>query len=225
VTVNPNSSSTLNDTICQGNTYLFGTLTLTNSGIYNRIVPSSNGCDSVITLNLVVISKPQAPLISVSGTVDTLFANPGNRVTWYRNGIQIGINSTGFILITQNGQYYAVRDTTVGSRICYSDSSNHLNLNNVGIGELLGQDKRLKVYPVPASDIIYLEGMEEASSLDLQVFDLSGRRMQVSVSFKSTDSGNRIQMNTSELPSGVYQLFLRGDHGSTVQVIRFSVLR
>jgi uncharacterized protein YjdB len=224
VTVNPNSSSTLNDTICQGTTYLFGTLALTSSGTYNRTLPSSNGCDSLITLNLVVINKPQAPSISVSGTVDTLFANPGNRVTWFRNGVQIGTGSTGFIPITQNGQYYALRDTSVGSRICYSDTSNRLNLSNVGIGEQLGQSKLLRVYPVPASDIIYLEGIEEGSSLELQVFDLSGRRV-TSLSFNSTDVENRIQVNTSGLPAGMYQLFIKGNQWSTVQLIKFSILR
>jgi len=224
VTVSPNSSSTLNDTICQGTTYLFGTLALTSSGTYNRTLPSSNGCDSLITLNLVVINKPQAPSISVSGTVDTLFANPGNRVTWFRNGVQIGTGSTGFIPITQNGQYYALRDTSVGSRICYSDTSNRLNLSNVGIGEQLGQSKLLRVYPVPASDIIYLEGIEEGSSLELQVFDLSGRRV-TSLSFNSTDVENRIQVNTSGLPAGMYQLFIKGNQWSTVQLIKFSILR
>jgi len=224
VTVNPNSSSTLSDTICQGNTYLFGTLALTSSGTYNRTLPSWNGCDSLITLNLVVINKPQAPSISVSGTVDTLFANPGNRVTWFRNGVQIGAGSTGFIPITQNGQYYALRDTSVGSRICYSDTSNRLNLSNVGIGEQVGQSKLLRVYPVPASDIIYLEGIEEGSSLELQVFDLSGRRV-TSLSFNSTDVENRIQVNTSGLPAGMYQVFLKGNQWSTVQLIKFSILR
>nr|MBM3931734.1 T9SS type A sorting domain-containing protein [Sphingomonadales bacterium] len=224
VTVNPNSSSTLSDTICQGNTYLFGTLALTSSGTYNRTLPSWNGCDSLITLNLVVINKPQAPSISVSGTVDTLFANPGNRVTWFRNGVQIGAGSTGFIPITQNGQYYALRDTSVGSRICYSDTSNRLNLSNVGIGEQVGQSKLLRVYPVPASDIIYVEGIEEGSSLELQVFDLSGRRV-TSLSFNSTDVENRIQVNTSGLPAGMYQVFLKGNQWSTVQLIKFSILR
>jgi len=224
LTVNPNSSSILSDTICQGTTYLFGTLALTSSGTYNRTLPSSNGCDSLITLNLVVINKPQAPSISVSGTVDTLFAIPGNRVTWFRNGAQIGAGSTGFIPITQNGQYYALRDTSVGSRICYSDTSNHLNLSNVGIGEQLGQSKLLRVYPVPASDIIYLEGIEDGFSLELQVFDLSGRRV-TSLNFNSTDVENRVQVNTSELPAGMYQLFLKGNQWSTVQLIKFSILR
>ncbi|MFM7589348.1 MAG: T9SS type A sorting domain-containing protein [Bacteroidota bacterium] len=99
-----------------------------------------------------------------------------------------------------------------------------MNLSNVGIGEQVGQSKLLRVYPVPASDIIYLEGIEEGSSLELQVFDLSGRRV-TSLSFNSTDVENRIQVNTSGLTAGMYQLFLKCNQWSTVQLIKFSILR
>jgi hypothetical protein len=87
INVNPNSASSRMDTICQGGSYTFGSQTLTNSGTYRDTIPSTNGCDSIITLNLVVLAKPQSPQISVSSTRDTLFATPGNNVNWYRNGI------------------------------------------------------------------------------------------------------------------------------------------
>ncbi|MFM7747367.1 MAG: hypothetical protein ACKO7X_05545, partial [Bacteroidota bacterium] len=58
VIVKPNSSTTINAEICQGQTYTFGTQSLSTSGTYNRTVPSANGCDSIITLNLNV--KPTA---------------------------------------------------------------------------------------------------------------------------------------------------------------------
>jgi hypothetical protein len=87
INVNPNSASSRRDTICQGGSYTFGSQTLTNSGTYRDTIPSTNGCDSIITLNLVVLAKPQSPQISVSSTRDTLFATPGNNVNWYRNGI------------------------------------------------------------------------------------------------------------------------------------------
>jgi len=54
VTVRPNSASTVNASICQGQTYTFGSQSLTSAGTYNRTVTSANGCDSVITLNLTV---------------------------------------------------------------------------------------------------------------------------------------------------------------------------
>ncbi|MFM7701222.1 MAG: cohesin domain-containing protein, partial [Bacteroidota bacterium] len=58
VIVKPNSSTTINAEICQGQTYTFGTQSLSTSGTYTRTVPSANGCDSIITLNLNV--KPTA---------------------------------------------------------------------------------------------------------------------------------------------------------------------
>ncbi|NBP40922.1 MAG: PKD domain-containing protein, partial [Betaproteobacteria bacterium] len=50
LTVNPNSSTRIVEEICQGQTYSFGSQTLTASGTYNRTIPAANGCDSVITV-------------------------------------------------------------------------------------------------------------------------------------------------------------------------------
>jgi hypothetical protein len=54
LTVNANTSSTQNASICQGASYTFGTQTLTTAGTYQRTIPNAAGCDSVITLNLTV---------------------------------------------------------------------------------------------------------------------------------------------------------------------------
>ncbi|MFM8687120.1 MAG: hypothetical protein ACKODJ_11300, partial [Bacteroidota bacterium] len=54
LTVRPNSSSALSAGICQGQSYVFGTQTLTVAGNYTRTIPAANGCDSVITLGLSV---------------------------------------------------------------------------------------------------------------------------------------------------------------------------
>ncbi|MFM8319052.1 MAG: hypothetical protein ACKOAV_11880 [Bacteroidota bacterium] len=58
VTVRPNSASTVSASICQGQSYSFGSQSLTSAGTYNRTVTSANGCDSVITLNLTVTLPP-----------------------------------------------------------------------------------------------------------------------------------------------------------------------
>jgi len=54
LTVRPNSTASLSATICQGQSYIFGTQTLTAAGNYSRTIPAVNGCDSIITLNLSV---------------------------------------------------------------------------------------------------------------------------------------------------------------------------
>ncbi|MFM7747327.1 MAG: hypothetical protein ACKO7X_05345, partial [Bacteroidota bacterium] len=62
LTVRPNSTASLSATICQGQSYAFGTQTLTSAGNYSRIVPAANGCDSVITLTLTVRPNSTASL-------------------------------------------------------------------------------------------------------------------------------------------------------------------
>jgi len=62
LTVSPNSTASVSATICQGQSYAFGTQTLTAAGNYSRIVPASNGCDSVISLTLTVSPNSTASL-------------------------------------------------------------------------------------------------------------------------------------------------------------------
>lgn len=58
LTINPTFAVTLNQSICQGSSYVFGTQTLTATGTYTQTLPSvQNGCDSVVTLNLTVLAQ------------------------------------------------------------------------------------------------------------------------------------------------------------------------
>jgi hypothetical protein len=54
LTVNSASFTSINDTICQGTSLIFAGDTLTAAGIYKDTLTNSLGCDSTITLNLVV---------------------------------------------------------------------------------------------------------------------------------------------------------------------------
>ncbi len=53
------TSSTLNASICQGDTYTLGSQTLSTSGTYTEIIPNAAGCDSTVTLTLTV-NNPSA---------------------------------------------------------------------------------------------------------------------------------------------------------------------
>ena len=54
--VNSGSVSALSASICQGQSYAFGTQALTTAGNYTRTLVAVNGCDSVVTLTLTVNS-------------------------------------------------------------------------------------------------------------------------------------------------------------------------
>ena len=54
LTVSQSITNTLNQVICQGDTYSFNNQTLSTAGTYTGTFPSAGGCDSIVTLNLVV---------------------------------------------------------------------------------------------------------------------------------------------------------------------------
>jgi subtilisin-like proprotein convertase family protein len=56
IAVTPSYNELASATICQGNSYLFGTQTLTTSGTYTELFNSAGGCDSSVVLTLAVIT-------------------------------------------------------------------------------------------------------------------------------------------------------------------------
>lgn len=62
LTVNPKKFKTLNQSICEGNTFNFNGNHITTAGTYMDTLLSSASCDSIITLNLSVFPKSFATL-------------------------------------------------------------------------------------------------------------------------------------------------------------------
>ncbi len=54
LTVNPALSSTINESICQGSTYLFDGQNISVAGQYFQTIQTTAGCDSTIVLNLTI---------------------------------------------------------------------------------------------------------------------------------------------------------------------------
>ena len=58
VTINPSFITNLTDTICDGSTYFFNGNPINSSGNYVDSLTSVSGCDSVITLDIVISNNP-----------------------------------------------------------------------------------------------------------------------------------------------------------------------
>ena len=57
LTINPTYNETDAATICNGNSYTFGTQTLTTAGTYTEVFQSINNCDSTVVLTLDVVNS------------------------------------------------------------------------------------------------------------------------------------------------------------------------
>ena len=123
ISVTAEMNTAISASICSGSSYTFGAQTLNAAGIYNRTLVSSTGCDSIITLNLNVLSHSSASIsasicqgstfafgsqnVSVAGTYTrTISASNGcDSVITLNLEVRPLLNSTSSASICQGSTY------------------------------------------------------------------------------------------------------------------------
>lgn len=117
--VNPSYSTTINETICNGTSYLFNGQNLTTSGTYTQTFTATSGCDSIITLHLLVDTAPSIPVVTALG--DTSFCQGESVVlqTPDYNHIYLWNDSstTTSITVSTSGLYYVMAANQCGTNV------------------------------------------------------------------------------------------------------------
>ncbi len=135
VTEYPPYNQSITQSICQGQSFNFGSQTLTTSGVYTSTFQSINGCDSIVTINLTVnpnfnttISQTlcQGQSINIGGNV---FSQAGNFILSLQS--QSGCDS----VISLNITVLNPINTNITQQICQGQSINFGNqvLNTSGV--------------------------------------------------------------------------------------------
>jgi type IX secretion system PorP/SprF family membrane protein len=118
-------TSSLQETLCFGDTYTFGTNVLTTSGTYIDTLTSVGGCDSVVTLYLNIEQEIQSSLsaLSTSGTYQEMFtaANGCDSVVTLYLFVNPAIENNMGVTICQ-GQSYTFGAQTLTTSGEYSES-------------------------------------------------------------------------------------------------------
>jgi len=153
--VKPSSTGEINQTICNGAVYLFNGINRTTGGMYKDTFPNYLGCDSIVTLNLIVHSVDI--LVTQSGS--TLSASlTGAAYQWINcnNGnsaISGEINQS--YTPTSNGSY-AVVITEAGCK----DTSACFYITNVGFNDG-SAIINIAIYPNPAKQLFMIKSNNE----------------------------------------------------------------
>ncbi|MEI6488356.1 MAG: T9SS type A sorting domain-containing protein [Bacteroidota bacterium] len=108
LTVSPAITSTQSFTLCAGSSVSVGTSTYNSSGIYTDIITATNGCDSAVTTNLIVL-----PAIS------------GTQTLTICSGLSLIVGSSTY---TATGVY---SDVLTASNGCDSTVTTNLTVNQV----------------------------------------------------------------------------------------------
>ncbi|MBN1340704.1 MAG: aryl-sulfate sulfotransferase [Bacteroidales bacterium] len=129
---------------------------------------------------------------------------------------------------TEIGCKYRIRVTKVDESSVYAISPEYFSitdsLGNDGCGQDIGELSlaKVKVYPVPASDVIKLEySLKENSNVTIRLMDIYGNEMRLLYSGYSPAGLNLHEFDVHHFPSGFYFIKIEIDSD---QIIRKIVL-
>ncbi len=193
-----------NAEICSGDEYVFGSQTLTESGTYIEVFTSAQGCDSLVTLNLSVITfdidvdQDNEVLIAVQGFVNYQWVDCDN-------GFEPIVNETDHIFTaSQNGNYAVILSFGDCSAIsdCYE-------VTTVSVSDP-GNDHRewISLSPNPVSGYLRVNSVNHAQ---VRIFDVTGRLVHEQTIIPGT-----VFVETGKLSNGFYLLKAESAQGASI---------
>ena len=228
LSINPVYHDTINAEICEGTTYSENGFEQSEAGTYTQTLQTSNGCDSIVTLNLSI--KPNS-MTTFTATVceGTVYTENGfnasetgiyTRTMESANGcdstitLDLTVNPSyqiGVLAIINRGETYTnfgFNESEAGTYTQHlqtvdgCDSTIMLTLVvMMSLDEATVDEKAFIFYPNPAKDFVILEFETLHESERVQIFDMRGRRV------KTAEAGagkKQMQIDVSDLSEGTY---------------------
>ena len=155
------------DTAC--NEFSWNGITYTQSGLYSASLSNVSGCDSIVNLDLTIITNPIPPTVYLANEVNLYTDNQANSTyQWILCSDNLIIpNETQSSLTAPFNGIFGV----IVTNSCGADTSDCISVENVGINEV---ENTIEIYPNPLKDVINITGLSEFNTY-YQIFDLTGR--------------------------------------------------
>ena len=232
LTVNPVATTNLTAAICQGETYTENGFNVSEAGVYTQNLQAINGCDSTVTLTLVVnpVATTALQAAICEGTAYTENGFNVSEAGVYTQNLQTinGCDSVVTLTLTVNPVYSFTIDATINQGETYHgngfevseagtytqnlqtvngcDSVIVLNLTvNSSLGDVVANTIEVALYPNPAENytILKVQGLKEQTKVVL--FDVRGRKLR---EFDLSAGTESVRLDLRDLPSGVYTLMI-----------------
>lgn len=199
----------LQQAICEGSSYAFGSQLLTRTGVYIRTVPAASGCDSVIRLTLTVEATPPVPGVFVdNGSLQVSNDVSGDRYIWLDGRTNQPVRGLTGALINSfdSTGINCLRVIRIRNN-CPSDTS--ALICRTAIKGL--QNIALKLYPNPTQDQFTIEGQ------GLQSISVLNALGQVVLAQTASDNPSVALVSTENLPSGMYLVQVHTANGLAIE--------
>lgn len=192
--------------ICPGASYTYNGNVLTVAGSYVDTLQNSQGCDSLVQLNLVQLLVDTA--VTQNGfTLTANHVSPTYKWLDCNNGYAVipGAVSQSFTP-TVPGSYAVV----ISQSGC-SDTSNCHVMATVGLNSL-NAIQGLVVYPTYTNDLVKLEFNQTRNKVNISVMDISGKVVYAI----AEDQISNTKISLNEMADGMYFIRVTADNESGV---------
>ncbi len=190
--ISPQITSTIGQSICNGDTLLFNGNYYSQAGNYADTLTSVTGCDSIVILALTV-HVPDVPVVTANGF--TLSTQTFAAYQWTKDGNPISGANNQTYTATENGTY-AVQ--VVDSNGCSSVSAD-VTVTGVGINEV--RQNTIQIFPNPASNVLMFRNLPVNGETELQIFNSTGQRVLERIQTENV-------LPIEYLPAGLYTLLI-----------------
>lgn len=193
--------------ICEGDTIEVGSMEYSVEGVYTQNYFAQNGCDSTVTVDLVVYTFPTVNILGNTNispnTAETYaFVDPGGYTfTWSAtNGTILGGQGTTSVDIFW--------DASGGGQVILNLDGQCSTSDTLIVGTFVGIENHwindLQIHPNPSTGIFNLELSEPAS---ITIMDSRGRKIM------ETTGNGRFTLDLSAHSAGAYTLQIRSETG------------
>jgi hypothetical protein len=178
--------------ICKGESFTIGNQSLSESGVYETVFLAQNGCDSLVTTNLVVDTLTAE--ISLSDNVFTTLNPPVNATFQWLNCDANYSSITGAL----NPQFTAIVDGTYALEITSDncrDTSECLLFSSVNITPL--NSNEFILYPNPTQGLVFIESGN--INIPVRLYDAQGKLV-----YETIKQEKRLELEINTFPNGIY---------------------
>lgn len=184
--INSFKMSSITKSICTGDSILFGSKYYKQQGAYQAKFKAQNGCDSIVNLNLILLSSPSINIVQSSNQLVATSGFP--KYQWFLNSVKLD-SSRNTLFIATSGNYKVEVEDING---CKNSSSKAVSILPVKINTLTS--KEIVLYPSPSLGVVYISGLE--APVLIQVYDVLG--------VKHLETIVENQFDLSHLSNGLY---------------------
>jgi hypothetical protein len=212
LTENTSFNAVATDAVCTGDTYVFGTQTLTVAGTYIEVFTAAlNGCDSTVTL---ILTENTPPSITVTSTTDEILGNDG----------AIDITVTGGSTYTYDWSNSATTqdltgiasgsyDVTVTDDLTGCSATETIIVDSqVGIDE--NNSSTVTLYPNPTNGLVTLTFSQELHDAYIVITNVLGEEV-----YSENVSGTQKHELNLDKATGIYFVNIY-DQGNLITVMK-----